>query len=149
MVWVSNLNLSSMVHDLSSLSLPFFLSFWQQILVDTPDYADKCQHLEKLKNRLEALISPQLIAAFNSQSLGKNQSFEYLMILSLLLHTVLVSTKLVMTSWTVATFTMHSVGTNQNCDYLMILPLFLHTLFVWSKVVTTSWYCHFFCTLSL
>ncbi|KAK7454688.1 hypothetical protein BaRGS_00039554, partial [Batillaria attramentaria] len=46
-----------------------------QILVDTPDYADKCQHLEKLKNRLEALISPQLIAAFNSQSLEDTQRF--------------------------------------------------------------------------
>nr|KAG5686011.1 hypothetical protein BaRGS_021368 [Batillaria attramentaria] len=47
----------------------------KQILVDTPDYADKCQHLEKLKNRLEALISPQLIAAFNSQSLEDTQRF--------------------------------------------------------------------------
>ncbi|ESO86524.1 hypothetical protein LOTGIDRAFT_194952 [Lottia gigantea] len=40
-----------------------------QMLVDTPDYADRCQHLEKLKNRLEAILSPQLIAAFNTQSL--------------------------------------------------------------------------------
>ncbi|KAK7114475.1 conserved oligomeric Golgi complex subunit 7-like [Littorina saxatilis] len=46
-----------------------------QILVDTPDYAEKCQHLEKLKNRLEALISPQLIAAFNSQSLEATKKF--------------------------------------------------------------------------
>ncbi|XP_076469947.1 conserved oligomeric Golgi complex subunit 7-like isoform X2 [Babylonia areolata] len=46
-----------------------------QILVDTPDYADKCQHLEKLKNRLEALISPQLVAAFNAQSLEATQRF--------------------------------------------------------------------------
>ncbi|KAL8588662.1 hypothetical protein ACOMHN_001979 [Nucella lapillus] len=46
-----------------------------QILVDTPDYVEKCQHLEKLKNRLEALISPQLIAAFNAQSLEATQRF--------------------------------------------------------------------------
>lgn len=45
----------------------------QQILTDTPDYVEKCQHLEKLKNRLEAIISPQLIAAFNSQSLGMSK----------------------------------------------------------------------------
>ncbi|KAK3085428.1 hypothetical protein FSP39_003139 [Pinctada imbricata] len=40
------------------------------MLVDTPDYAERCQHLEKLKNRLEAILSPQLVAAFNSQSGG-------------------------------------------------------------------------------
>jgi hypothetical protein len=34
-----------------------------QMLVDTPDYADRCQHLEKLKNRLEAMLSPQPSAA--------------------------------------------------------------------------------------
>lgn len=46
-----------------------FFNF-QQMLVDTPDYADRCEHLEKLKNRLEALLSPQLMAAFNAQSIG-------------------------------------------------------------------------------
>ncbi|XP_005105726.1 conserved oligomeric Golgi complex subunit 7 [Aplysia californica] len=45
------------------------------MLADTPDYVDKCQHLEKLKNRLEALLSPQLIAAFNSQSLEQTQKY--------------------------------------------------------------------------
>ncbi|KAH9519599.1 Golgi transport complex subunit 7 [Bulinus truncatus] len=45
------------------------------ILVDTPDYADKCQHLEKLKNRLEAMLSPQLISAFNAQSLEQTNKF--------------------------------------------------------------------------
>ncbi|XP_013073398.2 conserved oligomeric Golgi complex subunit 7-like isoform X1 [Biomphalaria glabrata] len=45
------------------------------ILVDTPDYAEKCQHLEKLKNRLEAMLSPQLIAAFNAQSLDQTHKF--------------------------------------------------------------------------
>ena len=42
----------------------------QQMLVDTPDYADRCEHLEKLKNQLEAMLSPQLMAAFNAQSIG-------------------------------------------------------------------------------
>lgn len=46
-----------------------------QMLVDTPDYAEKCQHLEKLKNRLEALLSPQLITAFNAQSLEETQRY--------------------------------------------------------------------------
>ena len=45
---------------------------FQQMLVDTPDYSERCQHLEKLKNRLEAMLSPQLMAAFNAQSVGKN-----------------------------------------------------------------------------
>lgn len=42
------------------------------MLVDTPDYSDKCVHLEALKNRLEAMASPQIVAAFNSMSVGKN-----------------------------------------------------------------------------
>lgn len=41
------------------------------MLVDTPDYSEKCVHLEALKNRLEALASPQIVAAFNSMSIGK------------------------------------------------------------------------------
>lgn len=41
------------------------------MLVDTPDYSEKCVHLEALKNRLEALASPQIVAAFTSQSVGK------------------------------------------------------------------------------
>ncbi|CAL1543486.1 unnamed protein product [Lymnaea stagnalis] len=45
------------------------------MLVDTPDYVDKCQHLENLKNRLEAMLSPQLISAFNSQSLEQTQRY--------------------------------------------------------------------------
>ncbi|XP_060062709.1 conserved oligomeric Golgi complex subunit 7-like isoform X2 [Ylistrum balloti] len=46
-----------------------------QMLVDTPDYAERCDHLEKLKNRLEAMLSPQLVAAFNSQSIEAAQKF--------------------------------------------------------------------------
>ncbi|XP_049645464.1 LOW QUALITY PROTEIN: conserved oligomeric Golgi complex subunit 7 [Suncus etruscus] len=38
------------------------------MLVDTPDYSEKCVHLEALKNRLEAFASPQIIAAFSGQS---------------------------------------------------------------------------------
>ncbi|CAG5116805.1 unnamed protein product, partial [Candidula unifasciata] len=45
------------------------------MLVDTPDYVEKCQRLEKLKNRLEAILSPQLISAFNSQSLEQTQKY--------------------------------------------------------------------------
>ena len=41
------------------------------MLVDTPDYSEKCVHLEALKNRLEALASPQIVATFNSMSMGK------------------------------------------------------------------------------
>jgi hypothetical protein len=46
-----------------------------QMLVDTPDYADRCQHLEKLKNRLEAMLSPQLISAFNNQSIESARNY--------------------------------------------------------------------------
>ena len=41
------------------------------MLIDTPDYSEKCVHLEALKNRLEALASPQIVAAFTSQSVGE------------------------------------------------------------------------------
>lgn len=42
------------------------------MLVDTPDYSEKCVHLEALKNRLEALASPQIVGTFNSLSTGKS-----------------------------------------------------------------------------
>ncbi|XP_056005871.1 conserved oligomeric Golgi complex subunit 7-like isoform X3 [Ostrea edulis] len=45
------------------------------MLVDTPDYGDRCQHLETLKNRLEAILSPQLVQAFNTQSLETAQMY--------------------------------------------------------------------------
>ena len=45
--------------------------FLQQVLVDVPDYSERCQYLETLKNRLEATLSPQIVAAFSSQSLGE------------------------------------------------------------------------------
>ena len=36
-----------------------------KILTHVPDYEDRVQHVEGLKNRLEALASPKLVAAFN------------------------------------------------------------------------------------
>ena len=51
------------------------VDLFQLMLVDTPDYAERCQHLEKLKNRLEAMLSPQLVAAFNSQSVDAAQMY--------------------------------------------------------------------------
>ncbi|XP_068100547.1 conserved oligomeric Golgi complex subunit 7 isoform X2 [Hyperolius riggenbachi] len=45
------------------------------MLVDTPDYSEKCVYLEALKNRLEAMCSPQIVAAFNSQSIDQAKMF--------------------------------------------------------------------------
>ncbi|XP_049615063.1 conserved oligomeric Golgi complex subunit 7 [Syngnathus scovelli] len=45
------------------------------MLVDTPDYSEKCVHLEALKNRLEALASPQIVGAFNSMSVDQAKLF--------------------------------------------------------------------------
>lgn len=45
------------------------------MLVDTPDYSEKCVHLEALKNRLEAMASPQIVATFNSMSLDQAKLF--------------------------------------------------------------------------
>lgn len=45
------------------------------MLVDTPDYSEKCVHLEALKNRLEALASPQIVATFNSMSMEQAKLF--------------------------------------------------------------------------
>uniref|UniRef100_A0A8D3BTJ0 Conserved oligomeric Golgi complex subunit 7 n=1 Tax=Scophthalmus maximus TaxID=52904 RepID=A0A8D3BTJ0_SCOMX len=45
------------------------------MLVDTPDYSEKCVHLEALKNRLEALASPQIVATFNSMSTDQAKLF--------------------------------------------------------------------------
>lgn len=46
-----------------------------EILVDVPDYKERCQQLEELKNRLEAMLSPPLVAAFNVQSVEAAQSY--------------------------------------------------------------------------
>ena len=41
------------------------------ILVDVPDYTERCQYLETLKNRLETMASTQIVEAFNTQSAGQ------------------------------------------------------------------------------
>jgi hypothetical protein len=46
-----------------------------KILTDVPDYADRVNRLETLKNRLEALMSPTVVAAFNTQDVGMNTHF--------------------------------------------------------------------------
>jgi hypothetical protein len=46
------------------------------ILTDVPDYTDRVNRLETLKNRLEALISPTIIAAFNTQDVGMNKHLQ-------------------------------------------------------------------------
>ena len=40
------------------------------MLHDVADFEDRRQYLESLKDRLEALVAPKLIAAFNSHSSG-------------------------------------------------------------------------------
>ena len=46
-----------------------------KILSHAEDYEEKCRLVEELKNRLEALASPQLVAAFNAGDSGKSQFF--------------------------------------------------------------------------
>lgn len=54
-----------------------------RILTDVPDYADRVNRLETLKNRLEALISPTVIAAFNTRDVGRNiSSLIFLLLIS-------------------------------------------------------------------
>ena len=43
-----------------------------KILTDVPDYADRVNQLETLKNRFEALMSPSVVVAFNAQDVGMN-----------------------------------------------------------------------------
>lgn len=40
------------------------------VLHDVPDYSERQKLLEGLKNKLEALLGPKLVSAFNSHSLG-------------------------------------------------------------------------------
>jgi hypothetical protein len=40
------------------------------VLHDVPDYNERHKLLEGLKNKLEAILSPKLVSAFNSHSLG-------------------------------------------------------------------------------
>ncbi|KAF8774339.1 Conserved oligomeric Golgi complex subunit 7 like protein [Argiope bruennichi] len=51
-----------------------------EILADVPDYHQRCMRLESLKDRLEVMISPQLIAAFNTQSIVSDVGLMYMKI---------------------------------------------------------------------
>ena len=53
----------------SSIALSL-LVLLQKVLHDVADFEDRRMFLENLKDRLEALIAPKLIAAFNSHSSG-------------------------------------------------------------------------------
>lgn len=46
-----------------------------KILSHAEDYEEKCRFVEELKNRLEALASPQLVAAFNASDKEKSRFF--------------------------------------------------------------------------
>ncbi|XP_071949491.1 conserved oligomeric Golgi complex subunit 7-like [Antedon mediterranea] len=45
------------------------------MLAHCGDYEERCQHLETLKNRLEAMLSPQLVGAFNTHSHEATQQY--------------------------------------------------------------------------
>ncbi|CAB4019866.1 conserved oligomeric Golgi complex subunit 7-like [Paramuricea clavata] len=45
------------------------------VLHDVPDYNERHKLLEGLKNKLEALLSPKLVSAFNSHSLEESQEY--------------------------------------------------------------------------
>uniref|UniRef100_A0A8C4R186 Conserved oligomeric Golgi complex subunit 7 n=1 Tax=Eptatretus burgeri TaxID=7764 RepID=A0A8C4R186_EPTBU len=45
------------------------------MLEDTPDFSEKCVHLETLKNRLEAIASTQIVSAFTSKSVDQSRMF--------------------------------------------------------------------------
>ena len=50
-----------------------FLALQSQVVLhDVADYDLRKRKLESLKDRLEALLSPKLVAAFNSHSLGES-----------------------------------------------------------------------------
>eukprot|EP00058_Branchiostoma_floridae_P024597 XP_002610087.1 hypothetical protein BRAFLDRAFT_115206 [Branchiostoma floridae] len=61
------------VHAISSQLVQMQKSL--KMLSDTADYEDRCSHMEGLKNRLEAVVSPQLVAAFNSHNLESAQMY--------------------------------------------------------------------------
>ena len=60
-----------LVHDIFLLYilLEWFM-YLQQVLHDVADYEDRRHYLETLKDRLEALVAPKLIAAINGHSSG-------------------------------------------------------------------------------
>lgn len=44
-------------------------------LANLPDYEDRCERLNSLSNKLEAILSPKLIATFNNGKVGEAQLF--------------------------------------------------------------------------
>lgn len=44
--------------------------YFKILLANVPDYDDRCQHLEALKNRLETLVSPSIVEALTNNSQG-------------------------------------------------------------------------------
>jgi hypothetical protein len=56
------------VRELTLLSL-------QDVLHDVPDFEERKRLLSELKNRLEALLSPRLISAFQTHSLPEAQRY--------------------------------------------------------------------------
>lgn len=47
----------------------------QDVLHDVPDFEERKRLLSELKNRLEALLSPRLISAFQTHSLPEAQRY--------------------------------------------------------------------------
>ncbi|KXJ29523.1 conserved oligomeric Golgi complex subunit 7 [Exaiptasia diaphana] len=45
------------------------------VLQDVPDYAERRRLLEGLKNKLEALLSPKIVSAFNNHSLDETKEY--------------------------------------------------------------------------
>jgi len=45
------------------------------VLTDVSDYIERCQYLETLKNRLEAMLMPNLVEAFNNQNTDVTSSY--------------------------------------------------------------------------
>ena len=58
---------------LTTPGVPFQSSL--KILTHAPDYEERVIHVEGLKNRLEAMSSPHLVQAFNSNDLTRAQFF--------------------------------------------------------------------------
>ena len=64
-------------HEISGESMGvyrvvFMLTLLQIVLHDVADFNHRKRKVESLKDKLEALVSPKLISAFNSHLLGKH-----------------------------------------------------------------------------
>lgn len=71
--------LPSLPPSFSSLPPPSssspFPSLLQDVLHDVPDFEERKKLLSELKNRLEALLSPQLISSFQTHSLAEAKRY--------------------------------------------------------------------------